>query len=210
MLVDPKAPTRKIVMDVQKVQMDTHTKGTLRLPLPTKKGKYKYEMHAVCDSYVGCDIIRTFEIQVKENKNRKTEEDLQKENEEIEAAEEEELRKEEEAYPPRWYYLYYTSFGELVINGIVFALLCVFIFNFLHSRGYWQDYVQPVLDTSYNVVDTYVYDLDKLWAPPEEPEDKGSEETEDKAFNKRIEEDGVDIDDDEVLDEDTTTKKDEL
>ena len=62
----------------------------------------------------------------------------------------------------------------MVVNVFVFGLLCVFIFNFLQSRGYWQRYVQPVMDFGYNVTDTYIYDLDPMFGnvqPEDMPED---------------------------------------
>ena len=46
----------------------------------------------------------------------------------------------------RRYYLGCASFWELALNAVVLTLLGVFLFNFLHSRGYWQWYVEPVLD----------------------------------------------------------------
>uniref|UniRef100_A0A7S2TVW4 J domain-containing protein n=1 Tax=Lotharella oceanica TaxID=641309 RepID=A0A7S2TVW4_9EUKA len=165
-LVSPKG-AQKLVSDLQRVDLDDFIETNLRFKVPDKKGKYKYEVHALCDSYVGCDISCEFEIVVKEDKKRKTEEDYQREKEERDREEEEEVRRLEEEHPPRWYYCWYSSFGELVVNAIVFALLCVFIFNFLHSRGYWQDYIQPVIDISYNATCKYVYDLEPIFNPPE-------------------------------------------
>ena len=44
------------------------------------------------------------------------------------------------------YLLGCASIWELLLNVVVLSLLCVFLFNFLHSRGYWQVYVSPVLE----------------------------------------------------------------
>mmetsp|Transcript_24983 Transcript_24983/g.34753 ORF Transcript_24983/g.34753 Transcript_24983/m.34753 type:complete len:743 (+) Transcript_24983:119-2347(+) len=171
-LVTQKTTHNKLVMDVQKVDLDDIAESNLRFRAPDKKGKYKYELHALCDSYVGCDIFCEFEISVKEDRTRKTEDDYLREKEERDREEEEEEKRREEEYPPRWYYCYYPSFWEMVLNAFVLALLCVFIFNFLHSRGYWQDYVQPVVDFTYNTTCTYIYDLDPIFYPPEKIEDE--------------------------------------
>lgn len=170
-LVDPKSGKNKTVVDMKKVALDETVECSLRLPLPDKKGRFKYEVHALCDSYIGCDVDTGFQISVKQDRNKKTEEDYKKEKQERDEEEEEWERQKEEEYPAIWYYCWYSSFAELVINGIVFALLLVFSFNFLHSRGYWQDYVQPVVDFSYNTTCTYVYDLDPLFNPPEKFEE---------------------------------------
>mmetsp|Transcript_19002 Transcript_19002/g.30925 ORF Transcript_19002/g.30925 Transcript_19002/m.30925 type:complete len:743 (-) Transcript_19002:252-2480(-) len=172
LLVSAKTPNNKLVMDVQSVDLDDMVETSLRFKAPEKEGEYKYEIQAFCDSYVGCDFFYDFQISVEVDKNRKTDADYEKEKEDLEKEEELEMKKWEEEYPPQWYYCYYTSFGEMVLNAFVFALLCVFIFNFLHSRGYWQDYVQPVIDTTYNATCTYVYDLEPFFNPPEKIEDE--------------------------------------
>jgi len=190
-LVTPKSAVNKLVTDVRYVELDESTDCQLRFRVPEKKGKYRYEIHAICDAYVGCDIEREFEVIVREDKKRKTEEDFQREKEMRDREEEDEMKRMEEEYPPVWYYCYYSSFSEMVINGIVFALLCVFIFNFLHSRGYWQDYVQPVIDVSYNVTNTYVYDLDSVFYPPEKEMEDEFEVPEPDVSSEEIETDDV-------------------
>jgi hypothetical protein len=57
----------------------------------------------------------------------------------------------DEDYAGYWCYFGFASFCELVLNAVVLGLLCVFLFDFLHSRGWWQQYFQPVLDI---VIDT--------------------------------------------------------
>lgn len=161
---------------IKKVELDTERRVDLKLFAP-RNGKHTYTVYAVCDSYIGCD--QKFEItfpvlQAKKREGHRTVFDIQKEKEEIKKRREEEEKEYEEENPELWYYLYYTSFGEMVLNVFVFGLLCVFIFNFLQSRGYWQRYVQPVMDFGYNVTDTYIYDLDPMFGnvqPEDMPED---------------------------------------
>mmetsp|Transcript_4265 Transcript_4265/g.6365 ORF Transcript_4265/g.6365 Transcript_4265/m.6365 type:complete len:743 (-) Transcript_4265:67-2295(-) len=172
LLVHVKTTSNKEVADVQKIDLDTYAETKLRFRAPEKKGKGKYELHAICDSYIGCDIYDEFKVEVRVDKNKKTEDDFKEEKIMREKEEEEEVKRMEEENPPLWYYCYFSSFSEMVINAIILALLCVFIFNFLHSRGYWQQYIQPVVDISYNATCKYVYDLDPIFNPPEKLEDE--------------------------------------
>mmetsp|Transcript_200 Transcript_200/g.531 ORF Transcript_200/g.531 Transcript_200/m.531 type:complete len:749 (-) Transcript_200:243-2489(-) len=170
-LSTPKSDKKMVVEDLRKVDLDDITECKLRFKAPSERGNYTYKISAMCDSYIGCDIEREFKVSVKKDKERKTEDDIKKEKEEREKEEVEEMRRLEEDYPAQWYYCYYSSFSEMVINLFVFGLLCVFIFNFLHSRGYWQDYVQPVVDFSYNTTCKYVYDLEPVMNPPEKEDE---------------------------------------
>ena len=52
----------------------------------------------------------------------------------------------DEEYESKWYLLGCASVWELLLNVVVLTLLAVFLFNFLHSRGYWQQYIAPVVD----------------------------------------------------------------
>jgi hypothetical protein len=112
-------------------------------------GVWEYEVHAICDSYVGVDVVRTLKIKV--DKPKVSEEEAariaaSKVQEEYEELAKEERMEEEEEYIGQWYYLGFASFWELALNALVLGLLCVFIFNFLVSRGYWQRYIQPCTD----------------------------------------------------------------
>ena len=52
----------------------------------------------------------------------------------------------DEEAPIHWYYLWNSTFTEFVLSLILLALLGVVIFDILHSRGIWQESVQPVID----------------------------------------------------------------
>jgi len=112
-------------------------------------GVYTYELHAICDSYIGVDVKKTFQMKVDKPKTsaeeaaKKVAEKVQEEYAELA---DEEAGYEDEEYIGYWYYLGFASFWELALNVFVLGLLCVFIFNFLVSRGYWQRYIQPTLD----------------------------------------------------------------
>ena len=111
-----------------------------------------YQLHVLCDSYAGVDRAQQVLLRVK--KVRKEEKDG--EGDELKAAVKAPEHKSffekllmpdpDEVYDSKWYYLGCASFWELALNGVVLTLLAVFLFNFLHSRGYWQVWVEPVLD----------------------------------------------------------------
>jgi len=111
-------------------------------------GVWQYELHAICDSYVGADQVRPFSIKVEKPRHsgeeaaRVVAEKVKEEYAELGPDEGE----AEEEYDGKWFYAGFESFWELALNALVLGLLCVFIFNFLHSRGYWQKYVQPGTD----------------------------------------------------------------
>jgi len=117
-----------------------------------QKGVWPYEVQAKCDSYVGCDISLPFKITVMKMsaaERTRREDQLQKGKEHgLDEAEDEEEEEEEGV----WYYCYFSSFWEMVFNLIVLAVLLVFAVNFLQTRGYWQKFVQPVLDIFYKAL----------------------------------------------------------
>lgn len=114
-----------------------------------QKGIYSYEIHAKCDSYVGCDVAVPFKITVKRMGRaeiERREEQIQKGKEHGLDEEEDEEEEEEEGV---WYYLWFSSFWEMVLNLVVIGVMLVFAHNFLTTRGYWQKYVQPIIDIFY-------------------------------------------------------------
>lgn len=56
---------------------------------------------------------------------------------------------EKPAEPGKWYYLYCSSLGELLLHVLVYGIALFLLYSFLHSRGYWQKFVQPVLDIAW-------------------------------------------------------------
>lgn len=108
------------------------------------EGLWEYEIHAICDSYIGVDQISTFTMKVDKPKGS-GEEMAQRIAEKVEEEYSElaEAEAEEEEYGP-WYYCYLPTFWEFALNIVVLGLLCMFIFNYLMSRGYWQKYVWPL------------------------------------------------------------------
>jgi len=125
-----------------------------------EKGVWPYELHAKCDSYVGCDVSLSFKITVQ--KMTKSESDKRTEDFEhgklagLDADEEE----EEEEYEGKWYYAGFASVWELLLNLVVLALLGLFVVNFLQTRGYWAKYVDPIVDKVYGIVNPH---WQKVW-----------------------------------------------
>lgn len=63
------------------------------------------------------------------------------------AAEEDKEEKEDAPAPEgKWYHLYYSGPGELLLHVVIYSVAALFLYQFLQSRGYWQRFVQPVLD----------------------------------------------------------------
>lgn len=48
--------------------------------------------------------------------------------------------------PGKWYFLWCSSFGEMLLHIAIYGVALFLLYSFLHSRGYWQRFVQPVLD----------------------------------------------------------------
>jgi len=132
-------------------------------------GVVQYELHVLCDSYVGVDVVRPFSMKISRTRStpeehaRAVKEKVAEEYKELEDDGEPELDENGNPVPRaeglggmlrqalegaqyddgKWYYLGFGSFWELVLNAVVLLLLGVFLFNFLHSRGYWQKYITP-------------------------------------------------------------------
>jgi len=109
---------------------------------PPIKAKYTYEIFARCDSYVGCDVVSSFKIDVQKPKPAEEE----KKEEVEEGLEDDPLDEEEKPAVAKWYYMYCTSLFEMVANIVVLLILLFVLINFLQQRGYWQKYVQPSVD----------------------------------------------------------------
>ena len=70
----------------------------------------------------------------------------------------------------KWYLLYFSTPGELVLNLAVLALLCVFIFNFLYSRGwihtfaeYWARHAAPIVDPVWDRTGAPIWAVVRQW-----------------------------------------------
>eukprot|EP00466_Bigelowiella_natans_P002578 jgi/Bigna1/84148/fgenesh1_pg.124_\ len=109
-------------------------------------GIFKFRLHLISNTYMGVDIQRDFEIIVGERDEAQEGEEGEEDDEHVEGREQSFLEGllayEDGAWGP-WYYLWYPNLCALVVDMIALALLAMFIFNFLFSRGYWQDYVSP-------------------------------------------------------------------
>ncbi len=67
--------------------------------------------------------------------------------EEDDDEEDEEVEEEQVEEEGKWYYLGAASFMEMVINIVVLSILGFFVFNWLESKGYWQKYFMPPINT---------------------------------------------------------------
>ncbi len=132
-------------------------------------GVYDYELHALCDSYVGCDKLVKFSIPVQKRKLISADDKSEAENPVIPKSWLAQMMEDDPNYQGQWYYLGFATFWELVLNMVVLGLLCVFIFNFLFSRGYWQRYVQPSVDASKNILHPYWEIVEPFVAPVSTP-----------------------------------------
>lgn len=88
-----------------------------------KPGLHTYAVHLACDSYLGCDKLVQFQINVGKTPPVKEEEEDEEDSDDEE--------EEETEMSPIWDY-------------IVLVLLAVFAYNWLVSKGYWAQYVTPV------------------------------------------------------------------
>jgi hypothetical protein len=133
------------LLAIQKVP-DFREKEIVELRMKVgEKGVWPYELHAKCDSYVGCDVSLNFKITV--NKLSKAEEDRRDEKFATEKSigldEDEDAA--EKPYEGKWYYAGFASFWELAGNVAVVLVMFFFVMNFLQQRGYWQQYVDPLI-----------------------------------------------------------------
>jgi len=113
---------------------------------PPVRASYKYKIFARCDSYRECDLEATFELDVLQPKPVD-----EKKKEEEEGLVDDPEDEEEKPSEPKWYYMYCTSFWEMMGNIIVFIILMFVFVNFLQQRGYWQKYVQPSLNRAHGL-----------------------------------------------------------
>jgi translocation protein SEC63 len=140
------------LLAIQKVP-DFREKEVVELRMKVgEKGPWPYELHAKCDSYVGCDVSLNFKITV--NKLSKAEEDRRDEkfaqSKLVGLDEDEEAP--EKAYEGKWYYAGFASFWELALNAAVVLVMFFFVMNFLQQRGYWQLYVDPIIAKGFKFV----------------------------------------------------------
>lgn len=133
------------LLAIQKVP-DFREKEVVELRMKVgEKGVWPYELHAKCDSYVGCDVSLNFKITV--NKLSKAEEDRRDERfakSKLVGLDEDEDAPEK-AYEGKWYYAGFASLWELLLNAAVVVVMFFFAMNFLQQRGYWQLYVDPII-----------------------------------------------------------------
>mmetsp|Transcript_14535 Transcript_14535/g.20398 ORF Transcript_14535/g.20398 Transcript_14535/m.20398 type:complete len:626 (+) Transcript_14535:509-2386(+) len=146
--------TQERVLDIKKVRFQ---RGVIEpvekdLQFPCQLGGtgiFKFRLHLISNTYMGVDIQRDFEIIVGERDEAQEGEEGEEDDEHVEGREQSFLEGllayEDGAWGP-WYYLWYPNLCALVVDMIALALLAMFIFNFLFSRGYWQDYVSPVIE----------------------------------------------------------------
>lgn len=132
-----------------------HTKQSveLRFLASAEPGIVEYDIIALCDSYIGCDTAKNIKITVLDGNKKpvpkKSDETIYNTHSSAKGWFDDD---DDENYDGKWYYFGLATFWELILNIFVLSLLCIFIFNFLVSRGWWGKYVQPVVD----------YTIDKL------------------------------------------------
>lgn len=125
-----------------------HQQVELRFMSPNEPTTMEFDLVALCDSYVGCDTVKSFKVQVHDAEKRP----LPKTSDEQKISALHQAKgwfdeEDDPNYQGKWYYFGVATFQEFVINLFVLALLGVFIFNFLVSRGWWGRYIQPSVDT---------------------------------------------------------------
>jgi hypothetical protein len=140
LLVDVKA--NKLV-GYQKLSQNSRFETVNLKFLAPKEGTVVYEIHCLCSGYLGCDK----KVPMKKTIKKRIDDDA-KPKTAAEAAEDEDDEAEEDEEEPegQWYYLGGNSVGELFLNIIALGVAGVMLFNFLYARGYWQKFIQPVLD----------------------------------------------------------------
>jgi len=140
------------LLAIQKVP-DFREKEVVELRMRVgEKGVWPYELHAKCDSYVGCDVSLNFKITV--NKLSKADEDRRDEKfaqSKVMGLDDDEDAPEK-AYEGKWYYAGFASFWELAMNLAVLLVMFFFVMNFLQQRGYWQLYVDPLIAKGFKFV----------------------------------------------------------
>lgn len=150
----PRLIAYRKVPSLSRIGTNSRQQVKLTFQGPPIKGYYDFELHAICDSYIGCDKMTTFKLLVQKAPTKL----IKSTPEESEEAGDEKSKKkkkneprgwfdDDENYEGKWYYFGLATFWELLLNLFVLGLLCVFIFNFMWSRGYWQRFVQPTVDT---------------------------------------------------------------
>jgi translocation protein SEC63 len=141
LLVDAKS--NKLV-GYQKLNQNSRFEKVQLKFLAPKEGAVHYEIHCMCSAYMGADKKV---LMKKTIAKKKEEEERSKTAAEIAEDEDDDAEDEEEEEPEgKWYYLGGNSFGELILNVIALAIAGVMLFNFMYSRGWWQKFVEPVLN----------------------------------------------------------------
>ncbi len=156
---------REVIVDMRTLRnLDSTDKLKFLMRAPESPGVYAYEVHVRCDSYVGCDVVKRITMKVDPIPAEKSESSrVSKANVEVVDEDEEELgegnpvdeeddddeeEEEEEVVelPGKWYYLGAPTFFEFVLNMVIISIFGYFIYNYLHSRGIWQKFVEPAWD----------------------------------------------------------------
>jgi translocation protein SEC63 len=98
----------------------------MKIPAGNTAGKTNFQVHIVCDSYRGIEVIETVKVQVKDKPEP---EDVDENADLLQDADED----EEEEYSPFWDY-------------VVLVLMAFGAYLWLDSKGYWQLYVMPYVE----------------------------------------------------------------
>jgi translocation protein SEC63 len=159
---------REVIVDMRTLRsLDDCDEVKFLMRAPETPGRYAYELHVRSDAYVGCDVVKRITMQVdpvmpaggarrRETAatSKATVEEVgedEEEGEEGEFEEEDDFDDEEEeeevvAAPGKWYYLGASSFLEFVLNMVLLSTMAYFAYNYLHNKGLWQRYFEPVLN----------------------------------------------------------------
>ena len=141
LLVDQK--TNRLV-GYQKLTQNTRFEKVQLKFLAPKEGVVHYEIHALCSSYLGADKKVLMKRSI--SKKKEAEQHVKTAAEIAEDEDDEAEEEEEEEEEGKWYYLGGNSVGELILNIIALGIAGVMLFNFLYAKGWWQKFVQPLLD----------------------------------------------------------------
>jgi len=124
-----------------------HQKVEMRFLSPAEPCTMEFDLVALCDSYVGCDTVKSFKVAVHKSEDRPAAPTSDEKR--VSALDQAKGWFDEEDdpnYQGKWYYFGVATFQEFIINIFVLSLLGVFVFNFLVSRGWWGRYIQPSVD----------------------------------------------------------------
>jgi len=104
-----------------------------------------------------------------DGEDEEEEEEEEDEEEAEEARRMAELNKPTEELPGKWYFLGAGSFLEMLVNVVVLGVVGFYAYNFLHSRGLWQKWFEPVVSVVWKRAAPLVATVNTVTAPVTTP-----------------------------------------